>query len=212
MHLDTNDTNAPRTAVTPPRATPAARPRVDVDALRARARTRYEWTRLRSGLLLGSAALPLTLLSASLCHHRAGLAPIGIALFAVITGLVWRGGPTGRGAVPGLVAGAMPLVGLALARLGGHDCVHGQLCVEVCLPACLVGGLLAGMLATAVSGPQMSHDLRSWPYRLAFLAVGTLTTALGCAAVGLGGSLGLIAGVALGVMPTLVVPAFSRQG
>lgn len=207
-----NDVHTPHTPSASQPRSPTPPSRVDLDALRVRARNRYEWTRLRSGLLLGSAALPLTLLSASLCHHRAGLAPMGLALFALVAGFVWRGGPLGRGALPGLVAGAMPLVGLALARLGGHDCMHGALCIEVCLPACLVGGLIAGMLATAVSGPQMSHDLRSWPYRLSFLAVGSLTTALGCAAVGLGGSLGLIAGVALGVTPTLVVPAFSREG
>lgn len=174
-----------------------------------RARRAGEWGRVRTGLWWALATVPVSGLALVLCHHPLHCVAIAAVLFVVVAALVWRGEGFGRGVVPGLLAGALPLAGMGLARLGGHACNH-HFCTDTCLPACLAGGLVAGLLAARVStrraGDEASSgiDLRAGA---SMLVVGGVTLAMGCMASGLGGVFGLATGVALGLAPGMIASA-----
>lgn len=184
-------------------------PELDPELL-DRARRAGEWGRVRTGLGWALATLPVSALALALCHRPMQCIGMAAALFVVVAVLAWRGQGFLRGVVPGLLAGALPLAGMGLARLGGHACDH-HFCADTCLPACLAGGLVAGLLASRLStrhgGDEhegQGIDLRAG---VGMLTVGGVTLAMGCMASGLGGVFGLATGVALGLAPGMIASA-----
>jgi hypothetical protein len=142
--------------------------------------------------------VPVSALALSMCHHLMMCLPLAAMLFGAGTFLGYRGRGLERGVLPGLLAGVLPLIGMSVAHLGGHTCGPG-LCSSTCLLACTVAGLLAGFLATRLFPGHADVNGQ----RLGVVTVGALTLAMGCAATGLGGTLGLMVGVFFGLAPQL---------
>ncbi|HVE83841.1 MAG TPA: hypothetical protein VND93_13375 [Myxococcales bacterium] len=189
------------------------------DPLRRQARRAYEAGRLRKALSVAALSIPLLLLAVS-CGAGAHLSCLlEVGLVAAVVALVWRGEGFGAGAVPGLLAGALPLAG----SLGLRYSVHGpaQHCdgchvpFAACFTATFAGGLLAGAVI-AVAAARLRPEWRSRAIGSAAL-VAALAGSLGCAFFGLTGMLGLWAGVALVGTPALIAfaaraPASSPPG
>lgn len=191
----------------------------DVPALPAsvqsRARRAGEWGRVRLGLTWGLATLPVSALALALCHHPWRCVAVAAALFVLVVVLAWRGQGWLRGVAPGLLAGALPLAGMGVARLAGHQCMHG-FCTDTCLPACLAGAIAAGLVAARLSARRddevaqgVGIDGRAVT---GMLLVGGVTLTMGCMASGLGGVFGLAAGVGLGLAPGMIASAVAARG
>jgi hypothetical protein len=170
---------------------------IDLDRAEARARRAYELGRARGALLLATPLAVLAVLAGFLGHRPLEAALIGSVLY--VTGLLfhWRGRDLGAAVLPGAAAGLVPLgVGLLIRAYG---CVGGCStsigCMAFCIPASAVAGAVAGFL---VAGASIGR-----PGKTAFLVSGgtiaMLTGALGCACIGIGGLLGLAAGVSIPV-------------
>src|SRR5258706_16297766 len=71
-----------------------------------RARRAYERGRILKALRSAGLVLPMTLVSFGSCADRTASLAIAALLGPLAMVLVWRGGATGRGVVPGFVAGA----------------------------------------------------------------------------------------------------------
>lgn len=187
-------------------------------ALREQARRAGERGRVRFGLTWALATLPVSALALALCHHPWRCVSVSVALFVLVGALAWRGEAWLRGVMPGLLAGALPLAGMGVARLAGHDCMHG-FCTDTCLPACLAGGIAAGLVAARVSARRGEDALPSGVGVgvegrgvLSMLMVGGVTLTMGCMASGLGGVFGLAAGVGLGLAPGMIASAVAVRG
>lgn len=176
-------------------------------ALAARARRAYELGRLGAGLRRAWPVVPMAMLSLAGCGQPGFAAGAAALLVAAVTLLSWRGEAWGRAVVPGLLAGALPLVVPLFVRALGHACAGGS-CLPVCLVACGASGAAAG----ALLGVRAARLARG---RGAFLAggalVATLAGALGCVVAGATGLLGMAAGFLAATTPLLVASA-SRRG
>lgn len=163
--------------------------------LEARARRAYEWGRWRKGLQSALWALPAIAFGAFGCSPRGVLlqAPL---LVAACVFLVWRGGPVGRGVVLGLKAGTLP----TLVPMLVYGCAWTAI-PRACLLASLGGGVAAGLV---VSGLVLRRD-KSRTELVAAGVIAVLTGALGCQLFGIGGLLGLAAGLAAGATPGYVL-------
>lgn len=163
------------------------------------ARWSYEWARLRLALMGTLPLLVVVTLGVLLAARAASAFWFGSA---VITGgavLLWYGRDLGRGVLPGLGAGAVPLSLALLANHIGHACM-GDRCVSLCLPACVLGGVTAGG-AIAFMARRRGRGLGFW---LGASGVALATGAMGCACMGSSGVLGLAAGYAAASAPVLV--------
>jgi hypothetical protein len=179
--------------------------RSELQRLRVEARRGYERGRLRIALthaLLAAAPMILTL-----TVWPGATTPIVLAvlLYVAMAALLWLGRDAGRGAVAGLVAGSLPLVSLVVATRFGHLC-GGGFCVSLCVPICLAGGVLAGSYV-AWRGLRSPGSLPFWA---AAGIVGSLTAAIGCVPMGLGATLGLVAGFGLAAVPGAALAKFTR--
>jgi len=169
--------------------------------LRDRARRAYEWGRLRAALGTALWVAPMAVVSTLVCGRPEVTAPVAIALSALVTYLLWRGGDLGRGVRPGLLAGLAPLLLPLGTRASGHVCLGG---ICVLLPTvCVVGGLLSGLLVALAIFRGLPLRLR---VMLPAFAVAGLAGSLGCLLMGLAGVTGMAAGMALGAAPLVWVP------
>ena len=163
------------------------------ELLLKRARSAYEWSRLRRGLRVACLVAPMMAVSLTGCGRPSMAVLLGVVLAATATALVWRGGTAGRAVVPGLVAGiaslVLPMVAApGCALIGRGDTAH------YCFLACIVGGLASGGVVAWFA--SRVHDDRG-----AFIfvagAIAALAGSLGCVIVGLGGIAAMVVGVAL---------------
>jgi hypothetical protein len=173
--------------------------REPLDALAVRARRAYERGRLRWALGRALAAVAVGSVALIGCPAPGGPAACAVALGAVLTACLWRGGPWGSGSRLGFLAGLAPCL-LPAGLRAAHACGR-TLCLtlpSICLVAGTVAGLLLGLLGTRAGG---GRDRRFW---LAAASAAILAGSIGCLAAGLAGlggmALGLLAGAAAPVL------------
>lgn len=156
----------------------------------AAAQRAYEAGRLRSSIAAALPVLILPVVSWVLSGRTVMQSVLGTGLVLAVSLGLWRGQALGRGTSLGLAAGMVPLVCAHAARLYGHVCTPTG-CATLCVPACLIGGAAAGLIAVAgarrASAPGLTLATAG--------GVAVLTGSLGCACVGFGGVMGLVAGV-----------------
>jgi hypothetical protein len=170
------------------------------EVFRRRARRAYELGRLRLSLpwavLTGSVGLLGTLVTGGVVF---GVTMSLVACAAAIT-CVWYGRHVGRGVWPGIWVGSVAM----LLALVAWVCVGrgGNSFFECRLP-CVLAGLI-------VTGGAVYHRRRGAAPREALLTlVGTVAIAtplalIACHGVGVGGVVGLVAGLALGSAPVFL--------
>lgn len=171
---------------------------VDLDKLARRARRAAEWSRVRMACRIALVVAPVGLVPLVGGAEPALCACLGVALFVAAALLRWRHQVGVEAVSEGLLLGGVPMVAACFLRGCGVDC--GPYCsfsgAEL---VCVVAGAIAGLGVTwrALHAPQ--PRARRW---LLTLLVASLTAALGCAGLCLGGvlatsiALPLVAGVA----------------
>lgn len=118
------------------------------------------------------------------------------ALAAILAAFGWRGGAWRRGALAGTLAGLpvflAPTVvfGILHGRLQCPDCPLGP--TPACLATCFGTSALVGIAIGFAARREAPR------FVLAALGSALLVGLLGCATTGLGGALGIVAGVAAG--------------
>ena len=171
----------------------------DEASLKHRARRLYERGRLRGALAWSIPALLIAGLVSLFVGETSVPLAVGVALYAASVGLLWWGRTPGRGVLPGLVFGLVPLVAAIVANLHGHTCA-GAGCLRTCTVICFGGGLIAGLLIARVA-------VRSANPLVLFLSaasVAFLTGVIGGACMGVYPVLGIAAAIALGLLPVLL--------
>jgi hypothetical protein len=175
-------------------------------ALKERARRAYERGRVRYAVWMALPTAVVALLG-GLMGEPAGLEALtGMLLFGVAVFCYYRGQHVEKGVLPGIAAGAIPFVFAHVARASEHCGACGE-CTSFCLPACVLGGIAAGLLIAHFAKP-------SRPARVSWVSAGivaSLTGALGCACIGVGGILALLGGLLLGAAPLALRPMFGRS-
>lgn len=166
--------------------------------LLARAMAGYERARLKRAVLAAIPSLLLPLVAFAVGGRLLISVGLGLAIWAAVVGLTWRGQSWGRAVPAGLQAGAFPL-GLALmAQKIGHVCTaHG--CTSLCVPMCAAGGLVAGVVIAAAARRSPVPWITLGCGAAIALAVG----AMGCSCVGAAGMLGMGVGLAASTAATL---------
>ncbi len=162
-----------------------------------RARLAYERSHLASAargvaIAAGLAALAVGLhRTSSITWLVAGVLGISLAT------LGWRGGSWRRGAIAGVLAGLPPLVvpSLVFALSTGEHCAN---CATAPSLACLASCLGSSLVVGALVGRHALRDRDPSRFALAAFATAAATGLLGCATTGLGGAIGVIAGLAAG--------------
>lgn len=175
-------------------------------ALRERARRAYERGRIQRALVSAIPLVVVAVIGGALARDVRVAALVGASMYVVAAVAFWRGRGLARGVLPGVAAGVVPFVAMHAARMYGHVC-GGAMCFSVCIPAAALGGLVAGALIGRFARGS-TEVMRSWGSAAAFAA---LTGALACACSGVGGVLGLVAGLLVGSVPLVVLrPAPAR--
>lgn len=174
---------------------------VDLDDLARRSRAAYERGRWRRGALDAWPVLVLGGLAAAFGSRPWVIVALATMLLAAVIVMGHRGRAWRRAIVPGLVAGSLPMVvGLSACHLP-HAC-SGPTCMTLCMPlvgaAALLGGLLVARSTLQGSTPGRLAEL------IPAAVLAAVTGAMGCVAIGVGGLLGLAAGLALGTVPAFV--------
>lgn len=118
------------------------------DRFMERARRAYELSRLKHAALHSSVALALTAISIAVCQESAWSFAIGGALFALATGLMWRGGVATRAARAGLKAG---IVAFAVPIAVFHGYFGSRCGIDTILIINALTGLGAGVLLSIQS-------------------------------------------------------------
>jgi hypothetical protein len=174
-------------------------------ALARRARWAYELGRLRRSAPTLLLVVPVVALAALAPGDRPVKVVAGAAVALLALALGWWGGAAGRAVLPGVAAGAAPLVMPTLVRTF-HACRLGMPCLPMCLVACVAGGLLGGLivLRAAPLGDGARGGRRA--FLAAAVAEAALLGAMGCAFVGLVG-----VGAMLVTLVVPAVPALSRR-
>ncbi len=171
-----------------------------VDDVRLAAAVRaYERGRLLIAVCAAGVAALLAVVAVALGTSPVVAAPIGALLAVVVAVFTRAGGPRGRAVRPGLVVGGGALV-VALAAKGLHGC-SDVVCGSTCVASCVVAGVGGGM---ALALWALADDRRAavWvPAAVVAFGAG----ALGCAAGGAFGLVGLGLGLAVGTVPVVVV-------
>jgi hypothetical protein len=170
----------------------------NLEATRRRARRRYEWTRARQALLGFLPVLVPIGIACTMSGRPSWALGFGLSLFAVGVSVLWYGRELRRAVLPGLAAGAAPLLLVAFAPHFGHTC-DGLTCTSLCLVACAVGGALAGFFI-GTRDVVRRGGIRLWAVTS---AVAVLTGALACARLGGAGLFGLVLGFVAGSVPGL---------
>ena len=168
----------------------------DANVLKQRARRQYEVGRLRGALGWSIPALVLAALVALLMGQMSMPLVIGLVLYAASVGLLWWGRAPGRGVLPGLVYGLLPLGAALIANAHGHSCI-GFACFRMCTLICFGGGLAAGLLIArlAVRSPNPSALF------LSAASVAFLTGIIGGACMGIYPVIGMAIAIIAGFVP-----------
>lgn len=178
---------------------------VDLNHLESRVHRAYEKGRVRHAIAASAPVLALGAL-VLLLDPRPGVVLLLVgALFVTEALFVWRGQQLGRGALAGLVGGAVPLVFGVCMQLYARLC-GSMLVGPSCTAVCASGGLLAGLWIAWVARRQPSP----LAFACAAAATATLMGAIGCACAGLAGVAGLLAGVALPIATERVQASTGR--
>jgi hypothetical protein len=161
---------------------------VDFERLRSRGLRAYEGARLRMALRAAWLLLPMFAICWAVGDRElcACLMPL---MAALVVWLRWRDRRGLEDASAGLLAGAVPLfAGLVLTLLGAH--CGGWLCS---LLSALAG--VAGGTWVAADVRRRGPTLASW---LAVTSIAAAAAVLGCSALGVLGTVGVLLGVAAG--------------
>lgn len=118
------------------------------DSFMERARRTYELSRLKHAALKSSVALVLTAISIAVCQESTWSLAIGGGLFALATGLIWRGGVATRAARAGLKAGTLAFAVPIFIFHGFFDTRCG---IETILIVNAIAGVGAGILLSIQS-------------------------------------------------------------
>ena len=170
------------------------------DALVLRARRTYEAGRLTSAAARTAALVPLPALALG-CGCRPNSVFVAGSIF-LAAGLFcfWRGGDWRRGAIPGIVAGLVPLLSSTFIMAGSHACRAGT--CGLMTFACAAGGFAGGvLLAWIAPSPRSSKGL---PFVVA-CAIAGLAGGIGCLAYGAVGLAVMVAGLSVGTLPVLAL-------
>lgn len=167
---------------------------IDLARLEARARGAYERGRWRLGIASAWPALVLAGLCISLGGKPMITVSIAVVLGVTIAIAVHRGRHHARAVVPGLLAGALPMLAGLLACRIPHVCA-GPTCLQFCAPLCLGAGAVAGLWLVVGKRRAGNSDV---PSLWVATVIALLTGALGCFFVGLGGLAGMALGLSLG--------------
>lgn len=174
---------------------------LDDDESARRARRAYELGRSRFALVRAAPLLALALAYVWLSEGSAASAALGVLLGAVAFVFAWRGRVAGRAVIPGFAAGLVALWCAHAVPACERACAFG-VTLPLCVLMCALGGFAAGAFITLLARRQ-SRTERFW---LCAGAVALLTGSLACSCVGVGGVLGIAAGLAL-----TGAPLFARR-
>lgn len=168
-------------------------------ALELRVRRAYELGRLLLGLRRAAVVAPMAALSLIACERPGATWLAASLLAAAVVLLEWRGLALARGARVGLLAGVPPLLLPLVVRATLHVC-NATFCLPystVCLAAGVVGGGFMGLSSVrrGVHGSGVA----------AAGLVASLAGSLGCLVAGVGGVVGLVAGLGLGAVPLIAL-------
>lgn len=158
----------------------------------------YERGRLKAAFKLLWIVIPVILISLCTCGEVELSIGIGAVLGILVVLLKWRGEEYGASVGPGLWAGiaafSVPLV-LHLLEI----CCRGNLEILFCTLSGAFGGVILGFHAGRSKRPHKGRAL--------FFAVliACLTSALGCAALGISASLGLFVALAITALSTFAL-------
>lgn len=178
----------------------------DLRALEQRARDAYERARWRRALVNAWPVAALLALAVGTGVTWSRALPFALANLIVATIALQRGRELGRAVITGWIAGSVPLVVSLLACRVPHACVAGT-CYQWCVPACMLAGAIAGVWV--MRRAMRSSDGRTG-HALVGAAIACTTGAIGCMALGLGGTLGMLVGVALASAPAWALGHRSR--
>lgn len=154
------------------------------------------------------AALPVVVVGAIAYAMERELALVVVAtalMFVAAAVFSFRGRGLGKGVLPGVAAGVVPFAAMHAARAYGHVC-SGSSCFAVCVPASVVGGLVAGLFVGRLAR-RSDHVGSVWASAGIMAA---LTGSLACACLGVGGLIGLVAGLLAGSVPLALRPVLRR--
>jgi hypothetical protein len=170
--------------------------------LRDRAKRAYEVGRFRHAAAWSIPTLLIGGMVALMVQEVSIPLVLASMLYLASMFLLWWGRAPGRGVLPGIAYGLLPLSAGVIAKLHGHVCM-GLACYGVCLPLCIGGGILAGLLIARVAARSEN------PVAVFFSAAATalFTGAIGSSCVGIHGVIGMGLGLALGFAPMM---AFRR--
>jgi hypothetical protein len=154
-----------------------------------RVRRAYELGRLRAALPWALVPLALSLLSCTCCAERSFVMLFGASLAGMLVLARWRGGVWAAAAPVGLGGGV-------LAWLAPFACPIAP----VCAAAAFVVGIGIGLLARTRAGRRVE-------FLLAASLMAALGGAMGCLVLGLAGLGAAALALAIGAVPTALVPA-----
>lgn len=169
------------------------------DLLFERARRAYERGRFMRSFAATPVIIALVIVSFLACNTPAFSTAVGLVLIGLCSACAWTGGPHARAVTPGLTTGCCAAL-IPFGALATGICVPGSL--STCMLACFVGGAIAGAAITT-RALRLEEGRRS--FALSGGTIAALTGALGCSLVGIGGVLGMFAGVAIAASPALIV-------
>ena len=174
--------------------------------LREQAKRAYEVGRLRHAAAWSVPTLLLGGAVAFMVHEVSVPLVLASVLFLASMGLLWWGRAPGRGVLPGIAYGLLPLAGGVIGKLHGHVCM-GFACYGVCMVLCVGGGVLAGLLIARVAARSEN------PLVVFFSAAATalFTGAIGSSCVGVHGVVGMGLGLGLGLIPMMALRRFRRS-
>jgi hypothetical protein len=173
------------------------------EVLRRRARRAYELGRLRAAVPWAILVAAIGLLASRLVNAGGFGLAMTVAAGAAVVGCVSHGRQLGRGVWPGVWVGSAAVV-IALVAWVCEG--RGASSFLQCRLPCLLAGIAIGAAAVyhRARGTSAADNLITL---LATAAIATPLALIVCAGVGLGGVLGLGAGLILGSLPLVVQAA-----
>lgn len=170
--------------------------------LKEQARRAYELGRLRRAAAWSIPTLLIGGMVAVMVREVSIPLVLAAVLYLASMFLLWWGRAPGRGVLPGIAYGLLPLGAGVIGKLHGHVCM-GFACYGVCLPLCVGGGVLAGLFIARVAA-RSENPLAVF---LSAAATALFTGAIGSSCVGVHGVIGMGLGLGLGFGPLM---AFRR--
>ncbi len=130
---------------------------------------------------------------------------LAAAFYAVSVFLLWWGRAPGKGVLPGVTYGLLPLGAAVVAKLHGHVYM-GFACYTSCMLFCVGGGVLAGLLTARLAARSKSPVA----VFLSAASMALFTGAIAGGCVGLHGIVGMALGIAVGFVPMMLFRRLQR--